>query len=267
MRVGVVVGDLTRSARRALVPGALIPAALCSGAGGCKSGGPALWRSSAAAKNVAASPAAMRTYGMAAADTYITVISRGVEQLIHSSRRPEVVAWARYRQIAAAYACFNNASGTNDAACLLDMLVLATLLRVGLEEHWIPTLLRDEGRPVLEAYRRAEQDVWAIGAKALTRAQLNEMKSLIEHWRVEYPGQHTVSHIRFTDFGAVQKATPDSPQVKVPGSLLGLLYLDPLAGLDPVAAEVRSYRTLTERMMFVAVRIPIVVGWQVDYAV
>ena len=71
--------------------------------------------------------------------------------------------------------------------------------------------------------------------KVLTEGQLAELRSVIEQWVKENPGQYYVSHVRFTDFATTKRMTADSPQAKAPGSVFGLLYLDPLAGLDPVA--------------------------------
>jgi hypothetical protein len=158
-----------------------------------------------------------------------------------------------------------NATGPNDAASLLDMLVLATLNRSALEEHWIPTLLHEEGQPVLEAYRHAEDDTWHRAAKAMTSEQIAETRSLIAQWRERHPQQYYVGDIRFTDFEVVRDLKPDDSGLKLPGNVLGLLYLDPLSGLDPVAAEMKSFRDLTERMMFAAVRMPRIMGRQIDF--
>jgi hypothetical protein len=113
---------------------------------------------------------------------------------------------------------------------------------------------------------RAEKEVWARGAKMLTRKQLDELSSLIERWRRDHPAQYYVSHVRLADIAAAQQLTRGSPELKLPSSVFGLLYLDPLSGLDPVAAELHGYRALTERMMFLAQRMPLVFGAQVERA-
>jgi len=56
------------------------------------------------------------------------------------------------------------------------------------------------------------------------------------------------------------------PQLKMPTSVFGLLYVDPLAGLDPVAKELQEYRGLTERLVFMFNRMPMVLSWQVELA-
>jgi hypothetical protein len=59
--------------------------------------------------------------------------------------------------------------------------------------------------------------------------------------------------------------TASSPEAQQPGSIFGLLHLDPLAGLDPMTRELREYRALSERMIYMSARMPLVLGWQVEY--
>ena len=208
----------------------------------------------------------LRAEAMASADIYVTTIVQALDQLREQTKRPDVARWALYQKIATATAAFTNASQASDGGSLLDMLVLSTLKRHAVEEQWIPNLLHDEGKVLLDAQVRAEADVWTAGEKALTKKQLAELKVLIEEWRREHPTQYYVSHVRLADIATSRNLSRQSPQVKLPGSVFGLLYLDPLSGLDPVAAELHSYRALTERMMYLAQRMPAVIAAQVDYA-
>jgi hypothetical protein len=197
----------------------------------------------------------------------MSIVAQATDELRNRTTRQEVAEWAMLHRMATATAAYTNATGANDYVALLDMMVYAHLKRRALEEHWIPTVLREEGTPVLEAYRRGEQDVWARGAKVLTEPQLEELRRVIEEWRAANPTQFYVSHVRFTDFANAMRVTADSARARVPSSVFGLLYIDPLAGLDPVARELQQYRALTERMMFLVNRLPIVLAWQVDLSV
>src|SRR5688572_4972524 len=189
--------------------------------------------------------AAARLEAMAAADTYTTIVAQAADELRKRTKRPEVAAWAHEQRIATAVASFTNATATNGFVGLLDMLVLTRLKRAAVEEYWIPTLLHDEGEIILEAFRRGEQQVWVAGGKVLSQAQLDELRGIIEQWRMDNPTQYYVSHIRFTDFANSMRIGANSPQVRIPTSVFGLLYADPLAGLDPVAKELAEYRTMT----------------------
>jgi hypothetical protein len=207
-----------------------------------------------------------RSEAMAAADTYTTIVAQAADELKQKTKREEVVEWALQQRIATATACFTNATGPNGFVGLLDMLVYSTLKRDATEKHWIPTLLHEEGEPMLEALSRGERAVWANGAKVLSKEQLQEVRQVIRDWQAKNPTQYYVSHIRFTDFADAMRITSSSPQVKLPSSVFGLLYVDPLAGLDPVAKELQEYRGLTERLVFMINRLPMIMSWQVELA-
>jgi hypothetical protein len=228
---------------------------------GCKSGGAPTGAPGAGR----VTPVEFRALAMSAADNYTTAVAQAMDQVRRTTSRPEVTDWAWQTKVATALAAFNNATGPDDAGCLLDMVLYATLKRHALEEHWIPQLLREEGPPVLAIFRRAEADVWDAAAKALTRQQQDQLRALIDRWLLEHPGQYYVSHVRFSDVAEAMKVTASSPEAQQPGSIFGLLQLDPLAGLDPVTRELRNYRALSERIVYLSMRMPLVLGWQVEY--
>ena len=49
-----------------------------------------------------------------------------------------------------------------------------------------------------------------------------------------------------------------------PTSIFSLLYLDPLAGLDPAAAAIQETRELGERAMYYSQRMPMLLSWQME---
>src|SRR4051794_14177147 len=133
---------------------------------GCQSNKPAASRqpkgtafTSAAREDVFAA----RLQAMAAADTYVSIVAQADDELRERTTRPEVADWALSQRIATAMAAYTNATAANGYVSLLDMMILATLKRCAIEDHWIPTLLHAEGEPLLEAHRRGERDVWNLG--------------------------------------------------------------------------------------------------------
>ena len=229
-------------------------------ASGCASGG-----KPPSASRVETTTVKFRSLAAGAADDYVTAVAQATDQVRRTTKRPEVADWAWQTKIATALASYTNATGPNDAVCLLDMVLFATLKRHALEEHWVPNLLHEEGAPVLEIYRRAEADVWAAAAQGLSKEQLAQLRALIDRWLSEHPGQYYVAQVRFADMAAAMKIYAASPEAKGPGSIFGMLMVDPLAGLDPVTQELRNYRALTERIMYMSSRMPMVLGWQVEY--
>jgi hypothetical protein len=90
------------------------------------------------------------------------------------------------------------------------------------------------------------------------------LRRVIDEWRKANPDQRSVSYVRFAEFAefsAQHKSSGTS------GSLFSLLYIDPLAKLDPVAAEVAESRALAERLTYLVQRLPLLLQMQVDSSV
>ena len=201
---------------------------------------------------------------MSFADTYASLAIQSLDDLQNRTKRPEVADWALEGKVATTLAVYTNVTGPNEVTNLLDTLIYVDLKRWAVENHWIPVLLHDEGQGVLDAARKGDDLAWQLAARALTSDQIAEMHRLIDQWRADNPGQYYVSHIRFAEFASARRITRTSPQAKQPSSLFSLLYIDPMANLDPVAQELQSYRELAERLTFILERTPVVIGWETE---
>jgi len=208
----------------------------------------------------------VRSQVMSLSDSYCQTVIQSLDELVNKTKDPAKATWGRQQRVATLSVSMVNATGPNPVVGLLDMVVFSTLKRQAVEEHWVPKLLGDEGQPVAAAHRRGEEEAWAVAKRVLTPQQLDQLRDLILQWRQEHPGQYYVGQTRFSDFDAYRNLSPESPQAKTPGSLFSLFYVDPLAGLDPMAREIKSYRTLTERMVFMVSRLPVLASYQVDLA-
>ena len=209
----------------------------------------------------------IRSQVMSLSDSYTQTVLQSLDALVASSKDPKKIAWARGQRLATITVSTTNATGPNALVGLLDMVVFATLKREAVEKHWVPTVLGEEGRGVAEAHRRGEAEAWDAAGRALSRSHCEQLRNLIDQWRAEHPEQYYVGYTRFSDFDAYRNLSPQSPEAKNPGSLFSLFYVDPLAGLDPVAKELRSYRALTERIAYIGSRFPILATYQIDLAV
>ena len=54
---------------------------------------------------------------------------------------------------------------------LVDMIVLVTLMRITLEDYWVPEVFGVRGEKLLETVRRIETDVWAAAPMVLKEEQ------------------------------------------------------------------------------------------------
>lgn len=156
------------------------------------------------------------------------------------------------------------ASSPNPMVALADMITLVTLQRMVIEA---PSTRKTFGEEIqgqlLEVYKEQEINVWDIADQAMTEKQRDELRAMISSWRADHPDATYVSSIRMDDFAAARQVTIMQEDKRDP-SLLSILSLDPLAGLDPAQKEVTKSRMLAERIFFYASRVPNVLKWQVE---
>lgn len=237
---------------------------LFAGCVGTGKGGPV----SVGGKAVAAedvSPDDARTIVQSFADGYVVASIQSFDELRASTTRPAVARWALAQKVATATAAYTNATAPNPFLACVDQVILASLKRIAIERHWMSALLGEEGADVLEAARRSEQAAWEMAGRTLSKAQLDDLDGVIRTWVKDNPDQYYVGWVRLTDIAAARSRGKGGPAVKMPTSLLGLLFIDPLANLDPVAQEMRNYRNLTERLTYLLLRMPQVYSWQVQF--
>jgi hypothetical protein len=198
-------------------------------------------------------------------DTFMTRVTQQYTEIIFRAKTPEVRSWAIRSRLSQGMAALSDATGPNPTENLLNFVVQVTLKRMSLEENWIPNLLHDDGKDLLTEYQKSEKDVWDLAARVFTSEQIAELHELIDRWRRDNPESYYAGFVKFTDF--VGSAPPSSPNSqKVLNSLIGLVYVDPFEGLDPVAQEAHGFRMLSERIVFIALRAPALVSWQIDDA-
>lgn len=109
-------------------------------------------------------------------------------------------------------------------------------------------------------------EVRAAAKRNLSAAQVEQLRALIDEWRKAHAAQFYVGNIRFAEFAKYRGITAESPEAKAPDNVFGLLYIDRLAGIDPVVREAHEFRMLMERLSFVMMRMPYVLTWQFDLA-
>jgi hypothetical protein len=196
------------------------------------------------------------------ADTYTANIAQGCDDVAaattNSACRLAVMRW-KLGQSTSAYV---NASGQNPAVNALDMLVLVTMARMVIQDYGLETF-GETIRPLLDAQLRMETNAWLLAGGILKPSQQNELKGLIQEWRAKNPHQRYIGPIRFREFVGALGRTP-SQSTTAPTSIFSLLYLDPLAGLDPTAAAIQETRELGERAMYYSQRMPQLLSWQVQ---
>jgi hypothetical protein len=209
------------------------------------------------------SPAELGSAILGFADDYNTRLTQACDDIGAAAPDLETRTLFLQDKIATVNATLTIATSPNPVVSLLDMTVYVTLKRLIFEEQGSDERLGPKAADLAAMLQRGEQEIWRIAGTVLTPAQQEELRELIRRWRQDHPGQRYVSHIRFAEFNRYRyESTPSrGPRAS---SVFQLLYLDPLAGADPVAQEIHETRMLAERMYFYAARIPGVLRWQVQ---
>jgi len=201
---------------------------------------------------------------MAFADEYLTAVAQTADEFMARAKTPreraEVLAWKVWQSTGAV----TKASSGPPAAGLMDMVAMVVLSRTAVEKTWIPRLYSNEPAAASERYRALEEKVWKLSEKILDPDQQEELRQLIETLRTKRVTLQDASLVRLTnvvkDVGGGVQDTDTGPR-----SILGLLYMDPLANLDPTTRELEQMRYLADRAMFQFQRMPMLLGWEMEW--
>ncbi len=155
------------------------------------------------------------------------------------------------------------ASGPNAVADLLDMTVFVTVMRMTLEDYWQPKVFGKSALPMLAYSRSAEADIWKLAGKVLKPEQQTDLRQSIAAWHHQNPLRESLVALRSLDF-ASRVAALGQNEVSKPGSVFGLLNVDPLAGMEPAVREVAQTRMFAERALFVTQKMPTLLRWQTE---
>jgi hypothetical protein len=196
------------------------------------------------------------------ADTYAATVAQACDEISANNTNPAIRLTALRWKLGQATSAYTDATGQNPAVNALDLLVLVSMSRIVIEGYGVQTY-GEAIRPLLEVQRNLETNAWTLAGGVLKPSQQQELRDLINEWRAKNPNQRYVGQIRFREFVTALGRMP-SQSSTAPTSIFSLLYLDPLAGLDPTAAAIEETRELGERVMYYTQRMPNLLSWQAE---
>lgn len=195
------------------------------------------------------------------ADDYSGRIRDPLESLQAKSASPEERLTAQNWRITQSSAAYTIASGANPVINALDMIVLATLSRMVVEDYLVTALFGPRAAPLLEIHRDLERQAWSLVDGVVDEEQKNQLRALIAQWRAAHPEARAVSLVRFADFAALSRR---GPAAHGSGGLFAIIGLDPLSNLDPAVRELEQTRQLAERTIYYLQRAPALLDMQVE---
>src|SRR5262245_62010075 len=197
------------------------------------------------------------------ADEYAGRVREAVSVFQTTTKRPEERLAAQAWKVQQSESAYTIASGPNPVANALDMVVLATLSRMVVEDVWLKVPNGERARPVLDVHRSLEEQAWKLVNGLLTESQSAQLKEVIEEWRRQNPDVHFVAYIHFNDF-AKSVGAPRAGEERSSGNLFSMLGLDPFTSLDPAVREIAQTRELAERAIYYMQRTPGLLDMQVE---
>jgi len=194
------------------------------------------------------------------ADTYVATVAQACDDISAQTTNADYRLAALRWKLDQATSAFNDATGQNPAVNALDMMVLVSMARNVVQDYGVATY-GNIVLPLLNAQISLESNAWTMARSVLKPSQETELRNLIQEWRRKNPRQRYIGTIRFREFVAALGRQPTQATAG-PASIFSLLYLDPLAGLDPTAAAIEETRELGERAMYYTQRMPGLLNWQ-----
>jgi hypothetical protein len=211
-----------------------------------------------------AMPTAIQSQAMRFADSYATRVAEATEDFRRREPTPEARLAAIKWKLSQATAAYIDASGANPVVNTLDLITLATLSRAVAEDYFVGQEFGEAARPLLDTHRELEAEAWAIAHAMLKPESEQQLHQLIGNWRTAHPDQVQVYQVRLLDFAGYAGAEA-TEQASRPTGLLGVLRLDPLAGLDPTVRAIEETRLLAERTAYYLQHMPTLLTWHAEF--
>jgi outer membrane murein-binding lipoprotein Lpp len=201
------------------------------------------------------------------ADEMTLRLAESIDQIETRSQSIEGRTIAHRLKYTVAHGATIIASAQNPRIALVDMYVMISLQKALLERKIVPEFYGSEADRLVETFAMSEQEIKGLASKALTAEQIAEIDRLIAQWLENNPNRIYAGYVRFSEFSAARQVSTAQAQKGRAGNVLGFLFIDPLAGLDPTTREIEQARLLAERAFFYMQRMPMLISWQTELLV
>jgi hypothetical protein len=201
---------------------------------------------------------------MRQADQYTARVADATDSLYAKAGTPDARTLTQGWKLQQATSAYIVAVGENPALNAVDMVILATVSRMVVQDYWVGERFGAPAQALLATHRELETNAWATVDEVLTPAQRSQLRQITDQWRAENPRQRNVGAARFSDFVKLLGAKAAAQQNQGPGSLFSLALVNPLSGLDPAVRALEQTRQLAARAMYYAERAPRLWSWQAE---
>ena len=182
------------------------------------------------------------------ADRYMTYMTDAADAISKGNTNPAQRKMAndiRLIQVSSIYDIVTNADPYTQ---LLDLTMVVTLQsRQWIDEDQAEAQFGTRGKYLIDASRKAREDVWKIAARVMKPEQLELLDNMILDWRRRNRDVQMISYVRFDDFAGSRDKSM-IVDVKSGGGFL--------AQVDDAKKAVDEVRLLAERAFYLSKRLP-----------
>jgi len=197
------------------------------------------------------------------ADEYVGSIIDPIRRFQASTDNAQDRLDAQNWMLSQATAAYIIASGPSPVVNAVDMVVLATLSRMVIDDVWRGGRFGEGAAQLRDAYHRLEPLALDIAKTVLPPDQIASLQQAIVEWRAKNPHVTAISYVHFRDI-ASSITRPAGGGTDSYSGLFNMLGLDPFSSLDPAVREVTQTRELAERTIYYAQRVPTLLDMQVE---
>ncbi|HTR04024.1 MAG TPA: hypothetical protein VMN82_12565 [Thermoanaerobaculia bacterium] len=197
------------------------------------------------------------------ADNYTDSVAHAADRVSKGIGTREAQVESLKWKLEQATAAYVDATGPNPIWNTLDLVGLATVSRMVIEDAKSGELFGGNLDALLETHRSLETTAWNLADQFLEPSEHKELADLFLEWRKQNPNERNVSGVHFREF-AVALGKAQSPSTVKATSIFSMLYLDPFAGLDPTTVAIEQSRELASRTVAYAERMPTLLRWQAE---
>lgn len=164
-------------------------------------------------------------------------------------------------KVSQATAAYINASESNPVTGTVDMIVLAVLSRMVVEDDQRGGPARLRSASLRETHEKLEREAWELGSSIMDEQQREQLRNAIHAWRAANPDVRAVALVHFAD---VSQILASDQKGFMSRGLLGFISIDSTWGLDPAVREIAQTRQVVQRSIYYAQRAPQLLDMQVE---
>jgi hypothetical protein len=194
-------------------------------------------------------------------DVYRSRVVGAVNQIQATEVTPEERLLLQTWKVGQVEAVYTNAGGPNPALNCLDVVVLATMSRMVIDD--VDRQYGDRTHLLQKTHHDLEEGAWEVAKPILSDAQAVQLRDMIARWRARNPMVRSVVITHFAEL-ANSIGEPGAEGAEKSESIFSIMNLNPFAQLDPAVQQLALSRNLGERAIFYLQRMPYIAAQRAE---